>query len=438
MKELLKRLAGKKLLSFYHYLKASAAAFLYGYPSEQMLVVGVTGTKGKSTTANFLWAGLTGVGLKTGMIGTANIKIGSSEFLNTYRMTMPSPFVIQRTLRKMFNMGCQAVVVETTSQGIMQFREKGINYDILIFTNLTPEHIESHGSFENYRAAKQKIFKNLNASPRKALKNLGKIPKVIIVNADSPEAQNFLKFPADKKLTYGFKNDVNVRATDVKENRDGVHFNWNGRGIDLKTLGAFNVYNVLPVLAVGEILNFDLDRLIKGIEGLSIVPGRMEILEREPFYVIIDYAHEPASMRQALTAVRKIISSGRRIVVLMGAMGGDRDKQKRPTLGSIGAQLADYVVISNEDPVDEDPMKIISEIASGALKKGKIDGENLFRIKDRREGIIKCLKLARPGDAVIITGKGSEQSILVGSKRIPWDDRAVTRQELTKLAVYKK
>lgn len=429
MKALLKRLAGQKILLVYHRMKASLAAFIYGHPSNGLIIIGITGTKGKSTTANLLWAALTGAGIKTGLLSTANIKIGERETMNPWHMTMPSPFAIQKTLRTMRNEGCDAVVLETTSQGILQSRHKGINYDIAIFTNLTPEHIQGHGSFEKYREAKQEIFKMLRTFPHKTIN--GKIiPKAILANADSPEAGNFLKFDADVQYTFGVDHPADFSASHVKESPEGISFEYEGTSVNLRVIGAFNAPNALPAFGIAKLLNLDVGRIIKGLESVHLIPGRMEIIQREPFLAIVDYAHEKQSMTLALTEVRKIIPLGGRVIALLGAEGGGRDKQKRIDMGEASARLADYVVVSNVDPYEEDPMRIIDDIANVATNNGKQDGKTLYRIPDRREGIRKCLLLAKPGDVVIITGKGAEQSMLIGKTTTPWDDRSVVREEL--------
>lgn len=431
MKTFIKNIIGSKALSAYHLLKAQVAALINGYPSEKLIVIGITGTKGKSTTANLVWAGLMGAGIKTGLTGTANIKIGDQESMNTFHMTMPSPFAIQGTFKKMVKAGCRAVILETTSQGIIQSRHKGINYDILIFTNLTPEHIDSHKTFDNYRAAKQVIFKELASHKKKNLAGFGTVPKVIIVNNDSPEAPEFAKFDADKKISFGIDTPSTLQAKNVSESETGVSFEVDGRKVDLKTLGAFNVLNALPAIGIARILNLDEAATIKGLESLELIPGRMEIMQKQPYWVIVDYAHEKISMTKALESCRKIAGADNKVIVLLGAEGGGRDKLKRAHLGNISAQLADYVVVSNVDPYDDEPKQIVDDIANIAAQNGKKDGLDLFRIEDRRAGIRKCLELAKEGDVVIITGKGAEQSMIIGGKNVPWDDRQVTREEIS-------
>lgn len=432
MKNLIKKITPKFFLSFYHFLKACAAAVIYGFPSNNLIIAGVIGTKGKSSAANFIWAGLTGAGIKTGLLSTANLRIGDEESLNYYHMTMPSPFIIQKMLRRMVKRGCQAAVIETTSEGALQSRHRGINYDILVFTNLTPEHIQSHGTFENYRRAKQTIFKSLNGQTRKIVS--GKtIPKTIIANADSPEANNFIKFPADEKITYGIENQADVRALSVQEGEGGVSFVIDGKVANLKIAGKFNASNALPAFAIGRVLGLPVEKIIVGLESLKSIPGRMEIIMKQPFKVIVDYAHEKESLTALLNAAKSLKKSQGRIILLLGAEGGGRDKSKRPVMGKIGAQKADYLIISNVDPYEENPGQIIKDIAESAAVEGKTEGIDLFSIENRREGIKRAISLAQAGDIVLITGKGSEQSMIIGGKQIPWDDRVVVKELLKEI-----
>lgn len=432
MKKKLKKILPLWLFDFYRLVKARLAVFFNGFPSEKLLIIGITGTKGKSSTANFIWAGLTAGSIKTGLISTANLKIGSDEFLNKYHMTMPDPFVIHRFLKKCLKAGCQAAIIETTSEGIKQKRHEGINYDILVFTNLTPEHIDAHGSFEKYRQTKQTVFKNLLRHKRKNIKPFGLIQKSIIVNADSPEADNFSRFPADKKITFGTKSGE-VKAENIKNNERGVSFSFKGKAVNLKLMGDFNVLNALPVLALAKILNLKEDDVIKGLEQMEIIPGRMEVIQKKPFWAVVDYAHEKISLTEALKAGRRKIKPANKLIVLLGAEGGGRDKQKRGLMGEIAARLADYVIIANVEPYDDDPMEIINDIARAAIAHGKKEGINLFKIEDRRLGIAKALSLAKKGDFVLITGKGAEQSMIIKKNKIIWDDRLIVRQELKKI-----
>lgn len=445
MKQLLRKLTPKSALLFYHFLKAKAASFKYRNPSRGMIVIGITGTKGKSSAGNFLWAGLTGAGIKTGLLSTANIRIGDRELPNRYHMTMPNPFMIQSNLRRMAEQDCRIAIVETTSEGILQSRHKGINYDMLVFTNLTPEHIRSHGTFENYKAAKQKLFKELSKHSHKIFDGF-KVPKTIIVNNDSDHASDFYKFSADQKYSYSIKNDSDFKAENVNEDASGVSFAIGKTSVRLRIPGLFNVLNALPLFAVCRVLEIPPERAALGLGKLTAIPGRMETIINDPFRVIVDYAHEKESMNALISAARKMIKKSipeaihktgeqGRVIVLLGAEGGGRDKTKRALMGEIAGRGADIAVISNVDPYEEPPMNIINEIANSAIKAGKTAGRDLFLIEDRREGIKKCLETARPGDLVLITGKGSEQSMIIGDKKIPWDDRKVVRDLLRDLKI---
>lgn len=420
------------MLLGYHYVVALFAALYYGFPSRHMVVIGVTGTKGKTSTANFIWSVLHAADMKAGLLSTVNIKIHDREMLNPFHMTMPGRFRIQKFLYEMKRRGITHSVIETTSEGIKQSRHSGIAYDIAVFTNLSPEHLQSHGgSFDQYRETKGRLFAGLPRGKRKVIG--GKtIDKVIIANSDDAHAEYFLSFYSDKKITYGRDEHSDFRASHIREGSGGVSFTVKGVEYALHTLGEFNVFNALPAIAVASLCNIPIQKIQLGFASLATIPGRMEVIdEGQDFTVIVDYAHEAVSMNAALQTARGITAKGARVIVLLGAEGGGRDVSKRASLGSISALHADMVIVSNVDPYDDDPKKIISDIADAARNNGKVIESNLFLIEDRREGIKKALSLAKPGDTVLITGKGAEQSMIIGSKCIPWDDRSVTREELT-------
>lgn len=400
MKSLLKKIIPEPVVLAYHYLVAWTAALVHGFPGRKMTVIGVTGTKGKTTTANFIWAVLTAGGQKTGLISTANIRIGDQSSLNYYHMTMPGRFAIQKTMARMVRAGCTHCIVETTSEGLKQFRHVGIPYRIGVFTNLTPEHLPSHGgSFEKYKTAKGKMFQHLDT---------------IIANGDDPNADYFLSFPAKKKITF-HKTDF-----DTKKFKLGI-------------LGDFNIPNALPAIIIGRELGIPDADIARGLADLTLIPGRMEVIdEGQPFTVIVDYAHEKMSITNVLETARQMAGAEANVIILLGAEGGGRDKRKRPIMGELAGQLADYVICSNVDPYDDDPTLIVEDIAMAAEAQGKVRGKNLFVIEDRRLGIRKALELAESGNVVLITGKGAEQSMIIDGKSIPWDDRSVVREELAR------
>ena len=436
LKSKIKKLIPERLISFYHFCLAFLAAFWYGFPSKKMIVIGVTGTKGKTSAVNFIWSVLNAAGFKTGFIGTANIRIGDIEMLNKYHMTMPGRFILQGFLKKMLETGCEYCIVETTSEGIKQWRHYGIFYDIAIFTNLSPEHLQSHGnSFEKYKAAKGKMFTSLAHSGRKII-NGKKIEKIIIANCDNSHKDYYLGFQADKKITFGTKGGDFV-AKNIRNTSDGLEFFVGVNKYVINILGNFNVYNALPAIIIGSLAGISFNKIQEGLKNLKIIPGRMEkINEGQNFLVFVDYAHEKESMTAVLDTAKDLVSNeGGRVIVLLGAQGGGRDKAKRPALGEISAKKADFVVISDDDSYEDDPKEIREDIAVAAEKFGKIRNKNLFVIEDRREGIKKALSLANKNDIVLITGKGAEQSIIIGGKHYPWDDRIVVKEELRRLNI---
>ena len=435
LKSKIKKLIPERLISLYHLILAASAAFYYGWPSKKMIVVGITGTKGKTSAANFIWSVLMSGGYKTGLIGTANIRIGDIETLNKYHMTMPGRFILQKILKQMAGAGCKLAIVETTSEGIKQWRHFGIIYDIAVFTNLHPEHLQAHGgSFEKYKQTKGQMFASLAKGRRKFIGGR-EIKKIIIANYDDLHKEYFLNFLADKKITFGVTEGADFQADKIRNTRDGLEFFVGSTSYDINILGKFNAYNALSAIAVGSLFNISKEKIQEGLKNLKNIPGRMErIDEGQNFLVFVDYAHEKEGMDAVLdTAMELVTEMSGRIIVLLGAEGGGRDKSKRPQLGEIAAKKADFVVISNVDPYEDDPKEILEDIAVVAEKFGKIRGQNLFVIEDRREGIKKALSLAGENNVVLITGKGAEQLIIIGGKHFPWDDRVVVREEINKI-----
>jgi UDP-N-acetylmuramoyl-L-alanyl-D-glutamate--2,6-diaminopimelate ligase len=435
MKKIIKRLMPKFLLSFYHLTLAHLGAFIYGFPSKKMVVIGVIGTRGKTTTANYIWSILQAAGKKTGITGTANIRIGDEERMNEYHMTMPGRFVVQKLMKEMLDKDCRYAVIETPSEGIEQWRHKGIVYDVLVLTTLYPEYLAIHNwDYERLKKMDQKIFAELMRQPRKTVWG-EKVPKVIVLNNDNEDVGLFEGFPADKKLTYGTKPPADLVAENIMAGSTGVSFLIGPERYVLKTLGSFNVPNALAAIAATTALGIDSDLIKKGLDSISSVPGRMEAIDaNQPFSVFIDYAHDKGSMESALKAANELKpTDDSKVIVVLGAEGGGRDKKKRPVMGELAAKLADYAVVTNVDPYDDDPMEIIEDIAGAAEKAGKTRGKDLFVIEDRREGIKKAFLLAKKSDIVLVTGKGAEQSMILKDAEIPWDDREVARQELQKM-----
>ena len=413
----------------YHYVSSNIATAVYQFPAKKMIVIGITGTKGKTSTANFVWSVLHAGGYKAGLISTAIFRFGSDEELNPYHMTMPSAFIIQENLNKMLARGIEVVVIEMTSEGMKQHRHAGIPVDIAIFTNLTPEHLPSHkNNFEVYKKAKSKLFTALSKNP-KTLHGI-KIPRTIIANKDSEHAEYYLQFNADQKITFGL-NSGNIQATEITNEATGVSFVANGEKFKISIFGAFNVYNALPAIIVGNVLHIPNDKIKKGLISLAVIPGRMEeINEGQDFTLFVDYAHEPVSINAVLTAAEEIKDKNAKIIVLFGAEGGGRDKRKRMPMAELCAKKADYVIVTDVDSYDDNPQEIIDDVSLSVELFGKTRGKNLFAILSRKEAIQKALSLAGKGDIVIITGKGAEQTMIMKTGPIPWNEREIVRNLL--------
>ncbi|MFH1780682.1 MAG: UDP-N-acetylmuramoyl-L-alanyl-D-glutamate--2,6-diaminopimelate ligase [Candidatus Nealsonbacteria bacterium] len=414
MKELIKKFIPDFVLYWYHWQLAFLGAVLYRFPSKKLKVIGVTGTNGKSTVVELASKILEESGYKVASLSSIRFKIGevaeTSSHLpprsassrsvkdepNMLKMTMPGRFKIQKFLRQAVTSDCQYAVLEVTSEGIKQHRQRFIDFDTAVFTNLSPEHIEAHAGFENYRSAKGKLFQ--------AAKNIH------IINIDDENAEYFLQFPAKKKYTYGLsKGDINN-----KEFR-----------LNLQLIGDFNIYNALAAICLGVSQGINLEICKKVVEKVEGIPGRMEEVISQPFKVFVDYAFTPNALEKVYQTLKNNFQP-KRMVCVLGACGGGRDKWKRKVLGEIAAKYCDEMIITNEDPYDEKPQEIIKQVAGGTNGKAK-------EILDRREAINQSLKLAQAGDIVIITGKGCEPWIcLAKGKKIPWDDRETVREEIRK------
>ena len=392
MKNLIKKLIPPFLLSWYHFSLSLLGAIFYGFPSNKIKVIGITGTNGKTTVVNLTTEILEEAGFKVASLSSVRFKIGEEERINTLKMTMPGRFKIQKFLKEGVQKGCQYAVLEVSSEGIKQYRHKFIDFEVAVITNLSPEHIESHGGFENYKKAKGKLFKVTK--------------KVHVINIDDKNADYFLSFKSEKKYTFGWdKGDINIQNT---------KFN-------LPLIGKFNIYNALAAICVGISQGINLEVCQKALEKAKGVPGRMELVISEPFKVIVDYAVTPDALEQLYKTIKEIYSPSR-IIAVFGSCGGGRDKWKRPIFGEIAAKYCQEIIVTNEDPYDEDPIKIIEDVSKGTNGKAR-------KILDRREAIREALRLAKEGDVVVITGKGSETAMMIKGKKIPWSDKKVVLEE---------
>ncbi|MDD4902045.1 MAG: UDP-N-acetylmuramyl-tripeptide synthetase [Patescibacteria group bacterium] len=468
IKKLIPKKIFKALQSPYHYLLSWSSALFAGFPSEKMVVIGITGTIGKTTTAYLLLRTLKECGFKVGLSSTAVFDDGKKEWLNDKRMTMVGRFFLQGLLAKMVKNGCQFAIVETTSEGIRQYRHKFINYDWLIFTGLYPEHIESHGGFENYKKAKGKLFEHLKDCKIKYVDDIFKIcnqasclqktdlkriKKTVVANLDDENAPYFLSFWAEEKIGFKMVDSLTHPASpgsaplsrgeldlpenlqieyysEIKTETEGVSFQAFGEKIQLSLLGEFNAANAMAAACVARLAVKDINEIKEGLKSVKGVAGRMEkIDEGQSFTVIVDYAFEPNSLAKLYDTIEKFPHN--RIINVLGSAGGGRDVARRPKLGLLVGKRADYVIITNEDPYDDDPLLIIEQIAIGAEKEGKKLNFDLFKIPDRRAAIRKAIEIAEEGDLILISGKGSEQLMMMANgEKIPWDDRTVAREEI--------
>ncbi|HEU4572849.1 MAG TPA: UDP-N-acetylmuramoyl-L-alanyl-D-glutamate--2,6-diaminopimelate ligase, partial [Candidatus Limnocylindrales bacterium] len=424
---------------------ADAATWMFGDPSHELGVVGITGTDGKTTTSFLAVAALEAAGLRSGLVGTVATRIGGVQAANPEHTTTPGAPLLQRTLRAMADAGDAVAVVETTSHGLAADRVRGIAYDVAILTNLTHEHLDYHGTWEAYRDAKLSLFERLAVGPANPVKDLGgrRWPRAAIVNADDPNAGAFIGVAQEagaRVVTYGTDPAADVRATRVEEDASGLRVTSDGLAgsgtLALQLAGRFNVHNALAVIALGAALELDPEAVAAGLAAVPGVPGRMERLDLgQPFGVIIDYAHSPAALEKVLGLLAPTAAArGGETIVVFGS-AGERDTEKRPMMGRIAGRLARLVVVTDEDPRGEDREAILDDIARGAEAAGKRRDRDLFLIPDRPAAIEAAFERARPGDIVLLAGKGHEQSIIGPDGPVAYDERATAEAALVRLGL---
>lgn len=434
MKSLLKKFIPNWLLLLYHRVMAQVGAAVYGYPSRRMVIIGVTGTKGKSTTANIIWKLLTDAGHTVGLTGTVNVRVGGVNELASSNMTMVGRFQLQRLLRRMVNAGCNVAIVETTSEGVRQWRHSAIAYDVCVFTNLTPEHLEAHGGFAQYTQAKLDLFRFMAALPPKRL-NGKDVVRASVVNTDSEHGADFFAIGDHNKVTVGSSGSEDVAFGDIQEDISETRFTVNGRHTRIPLLGAWNVSNAVLAVGVGQAMGVDMDAMALSLPNVEQVPGRMEFIdEGQNFSVIVDMAYEPVSLRLLYEFCRSRVGADRRLITLISSTGGGRDLKRRGPNGRVAAEHCDVVIVTNEDPYDDNPLQIMEEVAAGVVEGGKVEGENFWKIEDRRAAIEKACSLAQEGDVVMLTAKGAEPRIMLANGTyMEWDDRRVAREVLQRL-----
>lgn len=410
---------------------AHLAAAFYDHPARKMTVIGVTGTDGKTTTSNLIYNILAAAGIPTGMISTVNAVIGDEVIDTGFHVTTPEATDVQRYLAQMVEAGSKVVVLETTSHGLSQHRVTACEFDIAVVTNITHEHLDYHGSYEDYRAAKALLFRSLETTVKKERGNF----RQAVLNRDDLSYDYLDELVRCEKLVYSLTKPVDITADDIVCKPGGVDFSVKGLGynqrISFRIPGRFNVSNCLAALAVGAVLGIDPDTAAKGVSSLEGVPGRMESIDLgQNFTAIVDFAHTPNALKVALETAREMTSG--RVIAIFGS-AGLRDRQKRRLMAEVSAGLADLTILTAEDPRTESLDAILAQMADAAQSSGAVKGKTFFSVPDRGDAIRLGLKLAEPGDLVIACGKGHEQSMCFVTTEYAWDDRIAMRAALAEL-----
>ncbi len=416
----IKRAVPKEILEIlrppYHFFLAYLSALYFRHPSREIMLIGVTGTKGKSTVTEILTRILETEGHKVASLSTIQFKIGDKKERNLHKMTMPGRFFVQHFLRQAVDAGCTHAIVEITSEGAKQYRHRFLELDALIFTNLTPEHIESHGSFEKYKQAKLSIAKRVSASKKK--------PRYLVANTDDEHGSAFLNFTVEYQLPYGLK-DLSLYSL----HKDSISLVFGETTLRVPLIGLFNVYNVLAAITLARALGISFKTIDNALRELPPVAGRVEQFTSpkdaiKSVTAVVDYAHTPDS----LTKLYEAFPDTHKVCVL-GNTGGGRDSWKRPEMGAIAERYCDYIILTNEDPYDENPRVIVEQMAKAIVDKSKLE-----IIMDRRLAIATALERTIDGGHVIVSGKGTDPYIMGprGTKTI-WSDAEVVKEELQNL-----
>ena len=402
----------------YHWVEALLANIRYGFPSRGMYVVMITGTNGKTTTTSYLGNILNAAGHNVGVCSTAYFEINGKRIPNNLNFTVTNPFKLQATLAQMKKAGVDHLVLEVTSHALSQHRTWGVPCDVAVMTNLTQDHLDYYGTMENYAAAKAKMF--------------ARKPKFIVLNRDDKWFDYYNKFEAsEQKISYGTDEASDARITNVKLHKMGSDVQLKvDHATDLKFAtslpGKFNVYNATAAATTAYVMRVDIEHIVKGIESLESVPGRLERIDAgQPYDVIVDYAHTPDAIENLLETLKNLTRN--RLILVFGATG-DRDRGKRPIMGEIAAKLTDRIILTDEEPYTEDPASIRRMVMEGIISGG--GGSKVDEVPDRKEAIKKALAIARRGDTVVVTGMGHEQYRIVDGRREPWHEPTIIRELL--------
>lgn len=402
------------------------SAAYYEYPSREMVIVGVTGTDGKTTTSHLIHSILReSTGGRAGFISTIAADLGDTQVSTGLHVTTPGAPQIQKYLSQMLWRGMSHCVLEMTSHGLAQGRLNGVDIDVAVLTNVTHEHLDYHGSWEAYRAAKATMFEMLSRTKRKSGQR-----KLSIINADDPSAQFFQRIPANRVVRYGLRNPAHYEARNPYYLPTGTQFEVDGDIYISELVGEFNMMNLLAAVATTREMECDVSAVRRGLEQVKSISGRMErIVEGQEFTAIVDFAHTPNALRKALEAGRTMLRDGGHLIAVFGS-AGLRDREKRRMMAQVAAELADLTILTAEDPRTESLDAILAEMAAGAAEMGGVEGESFVRIPDRGYAIFEACQRAGRGDIVMVCGKGHEQSMCFGTTEYPWDDREALRAAL--------
>lgn len=412
---------------------APIAAAFYDYPARKLRTVGITGTDGKSTTTEFCAQLLAAAGYRVGMLSTVAFRVGEQRWLNTFHTTTLEATEVQFYLAQMCDAGCAYAVIEASSHGLALHRVDRCEFDVAVFTTLTPDHLDFHGTFEAYRAAKGRLFQLLDNAVDKG------VAKAAILNADDPASDYFRTLTRARVWTYGLSAPAQVRAEDLR--CEGLQTSFRlvtptgTCAAHLNLPGRFNVANALAATACALSQGVDLGLIATALPELRAPEGRMEVIGGpQPFTVIVDFAATPDGLRKALTAARPLTrhnTGAGRLIVLFGC-AGERDPGRRTGMGQVAGELADFAVLTNEDPRSEDPEQILRQIAAAYEAAGRSRADYVL-IPDRRAAMQCAFAFARPGDVVLLCGKATEPYIEMAGYRIPWDERRTARELLQEL-----
>ncbi len=439
IKKIIKTILPQKGIDALHLLFALGGVIKYQNPSKELIVIGITGTSGKSTVTAFLREILEHSGHVVGSLSTVDFTIAGKTMLNDQKMTMLGHSKIQKFLREMVQKKCTVAIIESTSQGALQHRHKFIQFDTFGITNLYHEHIEAHGSFEAYKQAKMTLFQYMSTLSNKVLHSKT-IKKSIIVNADIPHYQDFTQFNHGQEFLFGAENGAFI-YNNINQTKNGLFFDLNGETINAdNVVGVHNASNITCAYLLAKSIGVPHKTIVEGIKKISPVPGRLEYIaeaKKHKFDVIVDYAFEPVAMKALYDTITSM--GYKNIIHVLGATGGGRDKSRREPLGYMAGTYARMVVITNEDPYDEDPIEIMKDVERGVVKAGKeLDVDYAF-IADRKKAINYAISIAKKNEVVIITGKGSEQAMCIANgEMISWDDRKIAKRAIKKSYAKKK